>query len=81
VKGYDADAALNGWGLHTGIPQTGTLVFELPAEITADPAAADAVLQLSLGIPLGGRSPAQNQQGGTVVEIPVDLTSLPHDAV
>lgn len=81
VKGYDPGAALNGWGLHTGIPQTGTLVFELPAEITADPAAADAVLQLSLGVPLSGRSPVQNQQGGTVVEIPVDLTSLPHDAV
>lgn len=78
VADYDADASLGGWGLHAGIPQTGTLVFELPEDITDDPAAADAVLQLALGRPLAGRSPQQNQQGGTVVEIPVDLTAVAH---
>lgn len=76
VKAYDPDASINGWALHVGTAKNGTLVFELPADISADDHAADAVLQLSLGTPLPGLSPAQNQQGTAVVAVPLDLTSL-----
>ena len=76
VKAYDPDAALNGWGLHVGIPQTGTLVFEMPDDIAADAAASAAVLELALGTPLAALSPTQNQAGGAVVTLPLDLTTL-----
>ena len=79
VAAYDSDAALGGWGLHVGIPQTGTIVFELPDDIAADDSAATAVLQLALGTPLGNLSPQENLQGAAVIELPVDLTSV--DAV
>lgn len=80
VKNYDADASLSGRGLHVGIPQSGTLVFELPEDIAADDAAARAVLQLAVGAPFANLSPTQNQRGTAVVEMPVDLTALAHDA-
>lgn len=76
VKAYDPDAAISGWGLHVGIPQSGTLVFELPPDIAGDDRAAEAVLQLSVGTPLPGLSPSENQQGSAVIELPVDLTTL-----
>lgn len=79
VANYDLDASLGGLGLHTGIPRTGTLVFELPGDIASDPDAADASLQLSLGTPLPALSPTQNQRGTAVVELDVDLTALPHE--
>lgn len=79
VATYDVDASLSGSGLHTGIPRTGTLVFELPADIASDPDAANASLQLSLGTPLPALSPRQNQRGAAVAEFAVDLTALPHD--
>lgn len=76
VAAYDSDAALSGWGLHVGIPQSGTLQFELPDGIADDPDAAHAVLQLALGTPLSALSPAQNQQGAAVAELAIDLTAV-----
>lgn len=80
IAAYDADAAIAAWSLHVGIPQTGTLAFELPDDIATDADAAAATLQLSLGRAYPNLSAAQNQQGGAVVELPVDLPALEHDA-
>lgn len=76
VRGFDADAALDGRVLHVGIPQSGTLVVELPVDITADAHASEAALQLAVGTAVQASSPDQNHAGAAVVELPVDLTAL-----
>ncbi len=77
VRYFDAAAAIDGQGLHVGIPQTGSLVFEVPQGIIDRSDASEAVLQLALGTALGSLSPDQNHQGIAVIELPVDLTTLP----
>lgn len=76
VKAYEPDASINGWGLHVGTANSGTLVFELPLDIVDDAGASTAMLQLTLGTPQAGLSPSENQQGAAVIELPLDLTSL-----
>lgn len=64
---YDRTASLFAGGLHLGIPRSGALAFELPAD------AADAAAMLRLAIdPL--------LVGDSVIEIPLDLATLPHVA-
>jgi len=76
-RSYAQAATIDGFGLHVGTPRSGELVFELPAEVTAAPGADHAVLQLSSGTALPGLSPTENQQGAAVIELTVDLTTLP----
>lgn len=79
VRAYDPDAELGGWSLHVDVPQSGSIAFELPDDILDDADATRATLQLALGVPLASLSPAQNQHGAAVVELPLDLTSLHHE--
>lgn len=76
LRYFDAEAAIDGQGLHVGIPQTGSLAFELPEDIVETSGASSATLQLALGSAIASLSPDQNHQGISVIELPVDLTAL-----
>lgn len=62
---YDTEASLFRTGLHLGIPQTGSLAFELPADVLED----QGTLQLAISDFLDADS---------VIEVPVDFAALPH---
>lgn len=76
-RSSDQSATLDGYGLHVDTPRTGAVVFELPADIASAPGADHAGLQLSSGTALPGLSPTENQQGTAVIELTIDLTTLP----
>jgi hypothetical protein len=74
--GYDTDASLYGTGLRVGFPQSGSLAFELPE----DAATESGTLQLALGLTSSAIDPEPSLQGDSVIELPVDLATLPHVA-
>lgn len=64
---YDPSASLLRAGLHLGVPQSGSLAFELPAD------AADGEATLRLGL-------SEQLAGDSVIEVAIDLAAVPHAA-
>lgn len=70
----DRPRSMHRVALVTDVPQAGTLAYELPADILGDPGAEAAMLRLALDFDV---------RLDSVLELPLDLTSLPleQDAV
>ncbi len=65
-----SSGALQMTALAAGLPMRGSFVFELPAELLAEPVAAHAVLQLATDT---------DSRLQSVVELELDLVAMPHE--
>jgi len=65
AQGYDSSASLFSTGLSLAVPQSGSIAFELPADIAAD--ADAAVVRLAIETEFLGDS---------VIELPVDISAV-----